>query len=343
MKCRLYLIIVVFILASSTVGCGPTPPSVKGMELMSATAALESAGFRVSDVTYDETVSEATGTVIGQRPVAGQRAENGSLVALTVAGFPPVATPNLAGLDEGEVSDALAAAKLSLGQLTKSHSASVAAGCVVSQVPVAGELVAQGSPVVLVISTGPESVRIPIVKGRTESRAKERLKAAGFKVKIVRAGSSEEPGTVIAQKPSRGKASPGSTITITVSTSGASGQASGDSASGGSDEAAARAFEQHKSGIQLKGEGTVTKVLADDSDGGRHQRFILRLASGQTLLIAHNVDIAPRVPSLQSGDSVAFSGIYEWNSEGGVVHWTHRDPDGQHPAGWLKHDGSTYQ
>jgi ABC-type glycerol-3-phosphate transport system substrate-binding protein len=108
-------------------------------------------------------------------------------------------------------------------------------------------------------------------------------------------------------------------------------------------EAVARAFEDRQSGVQVEGEGTVVKVLPDDNDGSRHQRFILRLASGQTLLVAHNIDIAPRVPSLESGDPVRFNGVYEWNEQGGVVHWTHRDPNGTHQAGWLMHDGETYQ
>jgi len=43
------------------------------------------------------------------------------------------------------------------------------------------------------------------------------------------------------------------------------------------------------------------------------------------------------------GDSVAFKGEYEWNAEGGVIHWTHRDPEGAHVAGWLKHNGQTSQ
>ncbi len=113
------------------------------------------------------------------------------------------------------------------------------------------------------------------------------------------------------------------------------------SASG--DDAVASAFKAQRSGVQVTGEGTVTKVLSDDNDGSRHQRFILRLASGQTLLVAHNIDLAPRVVPLNPGDSVQFNGEYEWNSEGGVIHWTHRDPAGQHQAGWLKHDGRTYQ
>jgi hypothetical protein len=94
---------------------------------------------------------------------------------------------------------------------------------------------------------------------------------------------------------------------------------------------------------QMQGRGTVTRVLADDNDGDRHQRFILRLDSGQTLLIAHNIDLAPRVAGLKEGDVVEFNGGYEWNDKGGVIHWTHKDPRGQHVAGWLKHQGRTYQ
>lgn len=102
------------------------------------------------------------------------------------------------------------------------------------------------------------------------------------------------------------------------------------------------AFREQKSGIQVTGEGTVTKLLADDNQGRRHQRFILALPSGQTLLIAHNIDLAPRITWLKTGDTVAFHGVYEWNPEGGVIHWTHRDPSGRHEAGWLKHAGLTY-
>ena len=86
------------------------------------------------------------------------------------------------------------------------------------------------------------------------------------------------------------------------------------------------AFTEQKSGRQATGEGTVTKLLADDNESSRHQRFILTLPSGQTLLVAHNIDLAPRVASLRVGDSVAFNGVYEWNAKGGVIHWTHRDP-----------------
>ena len=87
----------------------------------------------------------------------------------------------------------------------------------------------------------------------------------------------------------------------------------------------------------------MTRVLGDDSLGDRHQRFILELPSGHTVLIAHNIDLAPRVERLAVGDAVEFHGIYEWNDKGGIVHWTHHDPQGQHEPGWLKHQGRTYE
>ena len=104
-----------------------------------------------------------------------------------------------------------------------------------------------------------------------------------------------------------------------------------------------RAFKNRTSNDQVEGKGEVTRLLADDLAGSRHQRFIVSLASGQTVLIAHNIDVAPRVDGLQEGDSVRFYGEYIWNEKGGVVHWTHHDPEGKHVAGWLKHNGRTYQ
>jgi len=111
----------------------------------------------------------------------------------------------------------------------------------------------------------------------------------------------------------------------------------------GGDQQIATAFARHQSNVQVESQGTVTRLLPDDMDGSRHQRFILRLAAGQTLLVAHNIDLAPRVAGLNVGDRVAFRGEYEWNNKGGVIHWTHRDPAGRHEGGWIKHNGNLYQ
>ena len=109
------------------------------------------------------------------------------------------------------------------------------------------------------------------------------------------------------------------------------------------DDPIGRAFASRVSDVQVEGEGKVIRILADDLDGSRHQRFIVQLASGQTLLISHNIDIAPRITGLKVGDSVSFNGEYVWNEKGGVIHWTHHDPQGRHVAGWVIHDGKTYK
>jgi len=109
-----------------------------------------------------------------------------------------------------------------------------------------------------------------------------------------------------------------------------------------SDKILESAFKNRDHNLQVEGQGVVIKILPDDLAGTRHQRFIVRLSSGQTLLIAHNIDLAPRVISLRKGDKVFFYGVYEWNSKGGTIHWTHHDPAGRHTAGWIKHNGKKY-
>lgn len=108
-------------------------------------------------------------------------------------------------------------------------------------------------------------------------------------------------------------------------------------------EAIAHAFKNKLSNIQVEGSGKVVAILRDDNEGGRHQKFILELSNGQTLLVAHNIDLAPRIEHLEKGDTVQFNGEYEYSNQGGVMHWTHHDPNGRHEDGWLKHQGKIYQ
>jgi hypothetical protein len=110
-----------------------------------------------------------------------------------------------------------------------------------------------------------------------------------------------------------------------------------------SDNTLQKAYKNRQSDLQVQGKGVVIKLLRDDLKGSRHQKFILKLSTGQTLLVSHNIDLAPRIDRLRTGDTVDFYGEYEWNSKGGVIHWTHHDPDGRHIGGWLKHKSKTYQ
>lgn len=110
-----------------------------------------------------------------------------------------------------------------------------------------------------------------------------------------------------------------------------------------SDTTLQSAFVNEQSDLQIQGQGVVKKVLADDRKGLQHQKFILQTSPEQTVLVAHNIDIADRLPGLKKGDTVEFYGEYEWTSQGGVIHWTHHDPSGRHINGWLKYNGQIYQ
>jgi Protein of unknown function (DUF3465) len=104
----------------------------------------------------------------------------------------------------------------------------------------------------------------------------------------------------------------------------------------------AQAYRDHRSNITVEATGRVLRVLPEDRQGSRHERFLVEVAGGVRVLVAHNIDLAPRVP-VTAGDSIALRGEYEWNDKGGVIHWTHRDPGGRHEAGWIRHAGRLYQ
>ena len=110
-----------------------------------------------------------------------------------------------------------------------------------------------------------------------------------------------------------------------------------------SDDELQELFEERQSDVAIGGKGTVLRLLSDDNDGDRHQRFLVELGSGQTLLLVHNIDIAPRVEPLEVGDTVEFFGEYIWNDQGGLIHWTHHDPEGSHEDGYIKANGKTFQ
>lgn len=109
------------------------------------------------------------------------------------------------------------------------------------------------------------------------------------------------------------------------------------------DVAIQQAFLNRQSDVQIRGVGTVKTILPDDNQGSRHQKFILNLENGHSILVSHNIDLAPRIQGLKKGDTVEFYGEYEYNPKGGVIHWTHHDPRKKHIDGYLKHQGQIYQ
>ncbi|MEP6589900.1 MAG: DUF3465 domain-containing protein [Gemmatimonadota bacterium] len=102
------------------------------------------------------------------------------------------------------------------------------------------------------------------------------------------------------------------------------------------------AANQQHSQVQLSARGHITRLLPDDNDGSRHQKFLLRATGDLTVLVVYNLDLAPRIPAAV-GDSVAVRGVYIWNEKGGLIHWTHHDPSRKHAPGWVDLGGKRYQ
>lgn len=102
------------------------------------------------------------------------------------------------------------------------------------------------------------------------------------------------------------------------------------------------AYQAKQSGVQVLGKGKVKLMLPDDTKGSEHQRIVVQISDDHTVLIAHNIDLAPRV-STNPSETILFYGEYEYNDKGGVVHWTHYDPKGKHEDGWIEARSKIYQ
>jgi hypothetical protein len=102
-------------------------------------------------------------------------------------------------------------------------------------------------------------------------------------------------------------------------------------------------FHNHQSNVEVTADGTVTRLLADrTSTTGTHEQFIIKLSSGDlTIEVEHNISIAKRVP-VKEGDHVIVHGVYVWNAQGGLIHFTHHDPQGTHEGGYIQDGGATY-
>jgi hypothetical protein len=104
----------------------------------------------------------------------------------------------------------------------------------------------------------------------------------------------------------------------------------------------AAATRDQQSNIIVEFEAVVLRTLPDDIGNVTHQNFLTKLENGHTLLIAHNLDLAARVP-VSAMDKIRIRGEYDWSYRGGLIHWTHHDPNGQREGGWIKLDGQTYR
>jgi hypothetical protein len=109
------------------------------------------------------------------------------------------------------------------------------------------------------------------------------------------------------------------------------------------DAAIASDFQAHASNVEVTADGVVVAIFNDRrSSTGTHEQFVIRLTSqNMTVEVEHNISIGRRVPVAQ-GDHVVVHGEYIWNAQGGLIHFTHHDPQGTHEGGYIVDHGTTY-
>ncbi|MEO6990055.1 MAG: DUF3465 domain-containing protein [Candidatus Baltobacteraceae bacterium] len=132
------------------------------------------------------------------------------------------------------------------------------------------------------------------------------------------------------------------TLTVLATALGGCATTSTDSGNG----AVAAAWQAHRSHVEVTASGSVARVLGTRvGPSGAHEGFLLHLRGaegrGLTIRVEDNVDLTGPIP-LRAGDDVEVHGEYIFDPRGGLVHYTHRDPRGHHPSGYVRVGGRLY-
>jgi serine/threonine-protein kinase len=193
-------------------------PPVVGQTEQAASAALRRAGLTpVPSLAPSSTVP--AGRVISESPPAGTPVRKGSRVSIVVSRGPARETLlNVEGLTPAEAVAKLRKAGLKPSTKTE-PSTTIAAGKVIGTEPPAGTEVQLGSAVTVLVSSGPEAVRVPDVVGQQRSAAEAALTGAGLKVGAVtqKVSTTQPPNTVLSQSPAAGaSAHAGDKVNLTV-------------------------------------------------------------------------------------------------------------------------------
>jgi serine/threonine-protein kinase len=210
-----------------TVSSGPgnaQVPSVVGLPLAEAKAAITRANLKPGRVTYEPSDTVPKDQVISTDPSAGQTPAVGTAVTIIVSsGKPLVGVPDVTGQSEAAAKTQLQQAGFTVGSTSTQTSSSVPAGNVISQSPTAGTKAPAGTAVNLVIAKAPPpppaTASVPDVTGKPAADANAALTAAGFKVvqKTKEVKKQQRDGVVLSENPAANStANKGSTVTIVV-------------------------------------------------------------------------------------------------------------------------------
>ncbi len=187
-----------------------TVPNVVGMTQANAQSALVKAGLAPSFV--NQANDAPKGQAFEQQPASGESVDPETVVLVAISTGPEetpepstVAVPAVIGKTQADAEKALTGAGLT-SQVVQSYSSSVAKGTVGQQWPPAGNKVAPGTPVALVVSMGPKpadgTATVPDVKGMDADGATQALADVGLVAQAVQIDDpTATPGVVLGQLP----------------------------------------------------------------------------------------------------------------------------------------------
>jgi len=132
-------------------------------------------------------------------------------------------------------------------------------------------------------------------------------------------------------------------LTLALLLSACGGSAIAPTGGAPDDGAIVQDYQSHRSNVEVTADATVVRLLSDRrSSTGVHEQFIIQLTGGQiTVEVEHNISLGTRVP-VSEGDHVVVHGEYIWNAKGGLIHFTHHDPQGTREGGFITDNGKTY-
>jgi beta-lactam-binding protein with PASTA domain len=196
-------------------------PNVVGQTQTAATKAITDQGLVLGDVKEEFSNSVKDGVVISSSPAADKDVDKGSTVDLVVSKGKEtveVEVPDVVGQPYRAAQAELERAGFKVARRTQSDD-SVPKGSVIKTAPDSGEKAEKGSTVVMYVSTGRETVKVPNVVNLSENDAKRALREAGLRVNVQEGPPEGDipEGTVFRQLPEADQeVAPGTTVTIFV-------------------------------------------------------------------------------------------------------------------------------
>jgi eukaryotic-like serine/threonine-protein kinase len=196
-----------------------TTPGVVSLSASEAEAKVEAAGlsFDVGGRAYSETVP--VGSVVSTDPAGGENVtRNGTVTAVLSRGPERHPVPTLRGMTLDEAQSAISDADLAFGDASSAYDERVARGVVLRSDPAPGTSLRKEGVVDVVVSRGPQPVKVPDFTGKDAEQATDALRRLRFEVSTTSENSdSVDKGDVIEQSPDRGRLFKGDEVALVVS------------------------------------------------------------------------------------------------------------------------------